>query len=126
MVIFFLLVNTHVKAEDTEKSLRDMSAEECMETLIQNGLTIPEGYKDYQYLEEFVKKVADGTIEDPGRISWFNYTQAQDFAMEIRKAVLDYEGINENALHDGGITLFADDRNKLQYSVYLNLGVRDF
>ncbi len=119
MVILFLCINVPVKAEKTEKSLTDMSKEECLETLIQNRLIIPDEYSDYQHLEEFVKKVADGTIEDPGRISWFNYTHAQDFAMQIRKAVLEYEGIDENDLYKEGIVSFADDRNKLQYSVYL-------
>lgn len=119
MVIFILCVNVHVKAEDTEKSLMDMSEDECLETLIQNGLIIPNEYKDYQYLEEFVKDVVEGTIEDPKCISWFNYTYAQNFAMLIREAVLAYEGIDEIVLYDKGITPFADDRNKLQYSVYL-------
>ncbi|MBE5940338.1 MAG: hypothetical protein E7266_08065 [Lachnospiraceae bacterium] len=100
LVAVFVVSNAVIANATDEKrvSLVNMSSEECFNTLLANGLEIPEGYKDYKNLEEFVKKIVSNVVSHPECEVWFNYTDANDFALAVREIVLEYENIQVNSI----------------------------
>ncbi|MBE5940337.1 MAG: hypothetical protein E7266_08060 [Lachnospiraceae bacterium] len=76
-------------------SLKDMSEKECFDTLVEYGLEIPEGFKDYEGKEAFVKRIVDSVLENPNCLSWYSYTESENLALMIRDIVLKYEGIED-------------------------------
>ncbi len=91
VLLLSLNFSDRVKGGEVE-DLTNVESEECLETLIENGLVIPEEYEDFPQLSDFVYFVAYNVIQNPDKVSWFNYDLAQDFALTIREVVLSYIG----------------------------------
>lgn len=97
-----------VCGQNNEKeNLLELSDEECLKVLVENGLEIPNEYSEYSDVSGFVKKIVENVIETPMRTSWYNYKPAQEFAEQIREVVLKYENSNDNFLFSG-ITTFSN------------------
>lgn len=74
----------------TAPSLSNMSEEDCLTFLLDQGLSIPNELKDYDKLAWFVKEVATTVESDPNHIFFYNYSVTLNFANSIKEIVNAY------------------------------------
>ncbi len=102
IVVISSLGSAHsVNAVETKKSLKDMTAEECYETLCEMGLEFHEGWDKSSEKEkaEFTKEYVDFIIDNeaefiPGII---NYIPNMVMMVRIYPLVVEYEGLDNYA-----------------------------
>lgn len=130
-VICVCLLSSSVNAtnEVAEHALADMTAEECLEILEENGLTVPEEFQNMEELEKFVQTIAAAVEDDSAYNLVFNYDGTQQFANAIKEAVNTYYGRETQSSSTGimplavyelqdSVTVGAWDDNFLFYNCY--------
>lgn len=96
---FFLIDNISVNAQtQSQKLLSQMTADECLDFIIQHDIDIPVGLDNSTGLKEFVKQTIDIVESEPEHVFVYNYNKTQKFAQEIKELVNNYYdvSINEN------------------------------
>jgi len=83
-----------IKADEA-KELLEADDEMCYSILLDAGLEVPDTYKDYIYLPDFVSTIAKKVVENPTVTNWYNYEEAQKFTLKIGETVLEYIGYEE-------------------------------
>ncbi len=99
VILSFVQSNYNVKADESENNtqiLSEMSAEECYNFIIEQGVEIPSEFFITDELKVFVKSIIKYVEEYPGYPFIINYSVSLNFAEEIRQVVYDYYGIDEN------------------------------
>ena len=88
-----------VNASSQEKTpfLSDMTTSECIDFIIDNDVSIPEGFNQSIGLGEFVKTIIKEVESDPTVVFTFNYIETLNFAEDIKNVVNAYYGINETS-----------------------------
>jgi len=104
---------------DEQTSLYDMSEDECFDILLEQGLEVPKCFENYSEIKTFAKNIVCWVIDDPSREDWFNFTESQRFATDIRQIVLDYENIEVKKNNYVSLTELIRVTSALQYSTLL-------
>ncbi len=105
-----------IKAGES-KELLEADDETCYSILLDAGLEVPDTYKDYIYLTDFVSTIAKKVVENPTVTNWYNYEEAQEFALKIRETVLEYIGYEETAV-DSSLLTYSLNSTMLSQSQY--------
>ncbi len=78
---------------DSEKEkLSELSAEECIQFIISNGVNVSDGYLEKETFGEFVKTIIFSIERNPRWVNSFNLVSTYELAEEIREVVNDYYG----------------------------------
>ncbi|HPX83821.1 MAG TPA: hypothetical protein PLR16_00855 [Bacilli bacterium] len=104
IILSFFLHNTQVKAQTqtapTPELLSQMTADECLDFVIQNNIEIPTGLENNTVLlKEFVKQTIDIVESNPKYNFAYNFYKIQKFAEDVKELVNNYYevSINDNS-----------------------------
>lgn len=108
IVLFFLMgygVNATYDAtaegvrEEFIGSFSNKTEKECVEFILDKGITIPEDFIEDSNLGKIVKDIIIEVENDPKVEFFYNYNVTQKFAEDIKAAVLPYCNLEDNALN---------------------------
>jgi len=79
-------------------SLSDMTEDECIDFIVQNGVEIPRDFVNEPWLEDWIKNTIKRVENDPNCMFVYSNTAMLDFAEDIRALVNGYNGVASNSL----------------------------
>jgi hypothetical protein len=98
LAVFFIatIKPSIISAQATSGTLSQLSEEECIDFIVENGVEIPGEFVDSPELGVYVKGIIQAVEADPNcSFDYINYAVAFDFAESIKTLVNDYYGIQQ-------------------------------
>lgn len=95
VVVYFLTKPNHnlTTYEKSGQKLSELSEDECLKFIASRDIEIPDNL-DKKNIGSFVKELITQSEKNPKSPSGFSYTVTVKFAEDIRKAVIEYYGVD--------------------------------
>lgn len=116
MLMMSVAAPTNAANED-ERRLSDLSAEECIEFIKFYGVEIPDKFEDEMTWAPFVHDIIVQVEANPNTVFSFNYSVLHFFANDIKCAVNEYYGVSETPIQSR-VMISAPLENNVPYGTW--------
>lgn len=117
IIAFSLISSCFINVKGDDRILSEMTEDECLEFIIDSGVTIPQSYSNSPVLKQFVKNTIICVENNLDTHFAYNYIDTLELAEAIKDVVNEYYGsIGLNALNRDPIQIDALENSMLWYN----------